>query len=539
MIRSCARDIGDEHSHAGAQHTQVRRARSVGTSRAVMRRARYAVRILGLAVAIAAVCATSAGARAVSFQADMAHSGDAGDAGLAAPLAQRWSVRLGDWVSYPIIAEGKVFVTVDPGNRSERGYGTILYALDQQTGAVAWSREIAGTYWWSNAAYDAGRVFVVNEDGLVRAFSAATGARLWESQFPDAYGFASAPVAENGRVFYSAATGMAHGSGALSQADGSVLWTAPTPSSEGMPAADGRRFYLAAPCRRAYAIEQHSGAVAWASTDGCSGGGGTYATVAGARLYTTDIWGYRRVLHTADGGLAGTHDGNVPPAVAGGVAVYIVGTTVRAVDASSGAPLWEAPGDGELTSPPLVANGTVWVGSRTGTLFGFDLRSGGTVWSGSTGSPIVSTPADSQVPHAGLGAADGLLVAAASGSVVAFGPSGSGGAEGTPATGDAGPPALGLSAKRRVSWRSARTRGIAVSVRTGASGRVTVRLTDGKRTVGVARAGTRPNGAARVRLRIHRRWKPRRARQPLVLRAGLRTPNAAPLRATRAIWIVR
>jgi outer membrane protein assembly factor BamB len=227
------------------------------------------LRALALAGAVAMAAAPTAGARSVSFQADMAHSGNAGDAGLYAPLAPRWSVRLGDWVSYPIIAEGKVFVTVDPGNRSERGYGTVLYALDQRTGSVAWSRDVPGAYWWSEAAYDSGRLFVVNADGLVRAYSAATGATLWESQFPDAYGFASGPIAENGRVFYTAATGTERRAGALSQADGSVLWTADAPESEGVPAADGARFYYAAPCRRAFAIDQPTGGVAWRYTEGC------------------------------------------------------------------------------------------------------------------------------------------------------------------------------------------------------------------------------------------------------------------------------
>lgn len=508
--------------------------------------------VLAVCVTAAAVLATApaAGARAVSFQADMAHSGNAGHAGVAPPLTKRWSTRLGDWVSYPVLAEGKVFVTVDPGNRSERGYGTVLYALDQRTGAVVWSRDIAGTYWWSNAAYDEGRVFVVNEDGLVRAFSAATGARLWESQIPEAYGFSSAPVAANGRVFYSAATSGDRRSGALSQADGRVLWTAATPGSEGMPAADATRFYLAAPCRRAYAMDQASGAIAWTYTDSCSGGGGTYATVHDGRLFTTDTWGYRLVLRSSDGALLGSHDGNLPPAFADGVAVYLVGTTMRAVDASSGAALWDATGDGELNSPPLIANGTVWVGSRTGTLFGFDLRSGRMVWSGSAEAPVLAMPANSQVPNSGLGAADGLLVAAASGSVVAFESTGAGGASeppapGAPGSGDqaagSGSAArLAIRAKRRLRWRSARRRGIVVSARGVAGARLTVRLVDGRRrVVGRARGRTSVRGVARVRVRIKRRWAPRRTRQRLVLRVGGRAPGAAPLRAARSVWIVR
>ena len=60
--------------------------------------------------------------------------------------------------------------------------GTTLYALSQATGATVWSRPISGTYHLSNAAYDSGQVFVVNFDGLLRAFDADTGTLNWSVQ---------------------------------------------------------------------------------------------------------------------------------------------------------------------------------------------------------------------------------------------------------------------------------------------------------------------------------------------------------------------
>ena len=492
-----------------------------------------------LAVAVAGTLAVPAvsDARAVSFQADPAHTGNAGDAGLVPPLALRWSRTLGDWVSYPIIADGKVFVTVDPGDHSNHGYGSVLYALDQASGAVVWSRDVAGTYWRSNAAYDSGRLFVVNEDGLVRAYATGDGALLWESTW-GGYGFTSNPVAENGRVFYSAATGDVTGSGALSQADGRVLWTAQTPSSEGTPAADGSRFYLGAPCGRAYALDQQSGALAWSHTDGCTGGGGVFATVHGGRLYMKDNFGDKRIVDTSSGARAGTFEGNHPPAIADGVAVYLVGTSARAVDLASGATMWQAEGDGALNSMPLIANGIAWIGSTNGNVFGFDVRTGRVVWSGPVGQPVYTAAPGAAPPTPGVGAADGLLVVGATGTVVALDSRGTQPPAGAPP--EVGGRGLAVMTRRSLSWRVARRKGVGVTVKAaGAVRQIRVRITDSRGHV-VARAHRRTRAAAtRLRPRIARSWRPRRPRERLTVRVGAVHTDATESHASRSILLRR
>ncbi len=118
------------------------------------------------------------GAPAVAYHVNPLHTGAQAADSLTGNLQARWTKDLGGNVSYPVVAEGKVFVTV--ANAS--GYGTKLHALDLATGAPAWGPiDLGGTYWWSASAYDAGRVFVLNYDGVLRAFDAATGAPLWTS----------------------------------------------------------------------------------------------------------------------------------------------------------------------------------------------------------------------------------------------------------------------------------------------------------------------------------------------------------------------
>ena len=117
---------------------------------------------------------------AVAYQIDATHSGAQFDS-VTPPLTQRWSRDLGGQISYPLIAGGRIFVTVTNPNTT----GTTLYALDETNGASLWGPiDLGGSRHWSNAAYDNGRVFVVNHDGVLRAFDAASGALLWSKQLP-------------------------------------------------------------------------------------------------------------------------------------------------------------------------------------------------------------------------------------------------------------------------------------------------------------------------------------------------------------------
>src|SRR5204862_5874260 len=63
---------------------------------------------------------------------------------LASDAPKLWSTTLAGPASYPIIANGKIFVTTsNPGG----GYGALVYALDASTGAIAWGPvPLGGTY---------------------------------------------------------------------------------------------------------------------------------------------------------------------------------------------------------------------------------------------------------------------------------------------------------------------------------------------------------------------------------------------------------
>src|SRR5207253_10143686 len=134
-----------------------------------------------------------------TWQNNKGHDGNDPASPLVPPLSLRWKRNLKrngvTSNSYPFIAPGLVFLTNAGMN------GKTLWALDGHTGATMWSVDIPGTYSFANAAYDSGKVFVVNFNGLMKTFDAATGTLLWSVSLPGQYAFPSPPTAVNGIVF--------------------------------------------------------------------------------------------------------------------------------------------------------------------------------------------------------------------------------------------------------------------------------------------------------------------------------------------------
>ncbi len=83
--------------------------------------------------------AVSAQEQARNFQIDATHTGATTSATLTPPLKQRWVVNFGQPISYPLIADGRVFVTV----RNASFQGTTLFALNADNGATLWSSNLA------------------------------------------------------------------------------------------------------------------------------------------------------------------------------------------------------------------------------------------------------------------------------------------------------------------------------------------------------------------------------------------------------------
>jgi len=281
--------------------------------------------------AIGAEPGSEPAAPAVSIQMDVGHFGvTAFGTPLTYPLSEAWRLQFDGPVSYPLIANGRVFVTV--GNANE--YGTTLFALDAKTGQSLWSQSITGTYFWSAAAYDSGQVFVLSFDGLLKAFDEKTGVMNWSVQVANEYFVTSPPVAGNGVVYVEG-----DGSDTLTaylETSGALIWTQGIEAGDGAPALSSEGIYTYSPCQ-VYAFHPISGRPLWHYAGDCDGGGGTTPVYRNNSLYISDPAGSgNQIFNAATGAITGTFDTNaLPPTISRGVAYYLASGTLEAVDLSS------------------------------------------------------------------------------------------------------------------------------------------------------------------------------------------------------------
>jgi outer membrane protein assembly factor BamB len=376
--------------------------------------------VLALAGSGLALGGGSSSDLAVAYQVNPAHNGFQADGALAPPLAQRWVATFANPTSYPLIADGKVFVTVS----TYPSYGSTLYALDQADGHVLWSQPIPGTFFFSAAAYDAGRVFVLNYDGTLRAFDSGSGAFLWSAQLPGQSSFTSPPTAANGYVYVGGA-----GSGGtlytVSEAAQGVLTTQPVMNGDdSSPAVSSGGVFVSYACNQAYGFSLIKLSPLWHDTAGCEGGGGKTVVYANGRVYTRDFFG-DLILDAATGTQLGTYSSSTAPAADATTLFTLTSGTLTAQSIADGSTSWTFTGDGQLDSAPIVVatgNTSEYVveGSSSGNLYALDAATGNVVWSTNAGAPIAAPDEQNAVQLTGLAAGQGLLVVPAGNTVVAY-----------------------------------------------------------------------------------------------------------------------
>jgi outer membrane protein assembly factor BamB len=383
--------------------------------------------VVGLVLAVVVTACSPA----VAYQIGVGHNGFVDDDALAPPLTLRWSRELAGSISYPLIAEGKVFVTAKDDRIEPRG--TSLHAFDQATGETLWSRRISASL-WSNAAYDAGRIFVIDGTGLTQAFDATSGALLWSISLYkslETYSFNTPPTAANGLV-YTSGSGLGNPAGklfAIRASDGSIAWTQPV-AHGGMstPALSATSVFVSYSCGVVYAFDRTSGQPRWQNDGPCTGGGGTMPAYHDGKVYARDFTAGNEVIDAETGATEGTFEATLIPAFADGIGLFLVGDVafdgdtpeLRAV--KDGQTLWTFTGQGELRTAPIVAGSTVFVGGSTGIVYGLDLHTGQLIWSSDVGPYGWIWPPNEQGfgPLTGLGAGEGVLVVPAFDRLVVF-----------------------------------------------------------------------------------------------------------------------
>lgn len=379
--------------------------------------------ILSLLGLICIVFATTARAQvtpeqARNFQINTTHTGAVSSEHLIPPLKQRWVVNFGQPISYPLIADGKVYVTVKNGV----GHGTTLFALDAANGGLVWSAALGGDFWWSAACYENGRVFALNGSGLLQAFDGATGNAIW-SRLLASSSFEAPPTVFQGVVYVSGALKVF----AVNADSGAVLWTSSVINGDtSSPAVTSGGLWVSYACPNVYKLDLATGAKIWHYAPGCSGGGGKTPALYNGRLYVRDF--SDTIFDSETGTIIGSFNAKNTPAFSGTRGFFLNGPhsfgtfgTLEARDVNSNSVLWSFAGDGRLQSAVLVVNDYVYVGSSLGKLYAVNAATGQQVWVTTAGTsiPYVDEQNVSQ-PITSFAAGEGLLVVPTSTTLVAY-----------------------------------------------------------------------------------------------------------------------
>ena len=288
-----------------------------------------------------------------------------------------WKYTLGAVVdSSPAVVNGVVYVGSSDG----------MYALDATTGALLWTFRLGA----GQTPTVANGVVYFGCGVSVCAVNAATGALLWQSTYTGESVFAVA-VGENQVVFGSVdpitRQGLVY---ALDAGTGNLLWSTFVANSQNgdvifsTPAFNAPYVYVNTMIALGqieygalYCLGMARGGICWS---GPTGGMGASPAVANGMVYDgiSKLYTFPGHLYayTMDGLMMWQYVTNAnvgSPAVANGVVYFGAGSTLCALNAGTGAPLWQYPVN---ASSPVIANGVVYVGSGDGKVYAFNLTGG-------------------------------------------------------------------------------------------------------------------------------------------------------------------
>jgi outer membrane protein assembly factor BamB len=361
---------------------------------------------------------------AVAFQSDAAHDGHVADRSFSPPLTELWSADLGGTVFYPVIAGNEIFI--DSGNPNGL-YGTDVEARSLTTGQLMWGPvSIGGSFGFGSLAYDRGRLFALNGDGVLTAFDPASGAVQWPKQLPGQYSFTAAPTAYHGTVYISGA-GSAGTVYAVDEADGTVKWSQPVENGdESSPAVNHNGVFVAYACEQAYSFTL-TGLLRWHHSTRCEGGGGRTGVLHHGHYYVRDnnTSMSPKVLTQANGSVTGHFTSNDPPAFSRSTMITLTydstrsGATLTATNITTGKRMWRNSSKTWMLAP-LIVNGYVVDGAADGTVNVLNKSTGAIIWSGDAGSQIQGPNEGAAVGLAGLAESEGTLVVPAGTTLTVF-----------------------------------------------------------------------------------------------------------------------
>jgi outer membrane protein assembly factor BamB len=341
----------------------------------------------------------------VSFQINPAHDGTTRfDKRPALPMRKLWSMDFGMQVSYPVIADGVVYVLASKGGTRWRAE---IHALAGADGAVQWSVSYPGISWMTHT-YGVGRIFALDGAGTLRALDASTGQEQW-SIAPGFVRFArTEPVFADGKVFAVVGDDLY----ALDPVSGEIIWSYHFLSRGwGAISVSGSAVYVSSGCNDFTKLAAETGKLLWDhDSPACDGGIGSVSPISKVGIH--GVSDSPLILERKTGAQIGAYDASTTPALKGSRRFNLSRHQLVMVDEATGQQVWAFGGDGKLTTAPVVVNDVVFVGSLTGTLYAVDADTGTELWSTNVGSKI--TRGDS------FAASDGLVTVSSTDSLTVF-----------------------------------------------------------------------------------------------------------------------
>jgi len=282
--------------------------------------------------------------------------------------------------SSPTYANGIVYVG---------GIDNYVYAFDAVTGVVKWKNLIASTGIESDAVYVDGTVYVGTNDDYLYALDANTGQEKWK--YLTGGNVSASPTVLNNIVYFGSSDGKLY---ALTVSTGQLNWSFETGAmiNQSGPSLVNGVIYVGSRDSYLYAVDANSGTLIWKYFANGISLEQSSPTVANGIVY---IGGWYDISFGTKGNLyaINTTTGNLvwekllntgissSPCVANGK-LYITADDLKihALDAASGAGLWEK----EIlpnSASPAVSNGMVYVGGGGSHYFyAFDASTGAEIW---------------------------------------------------------------------------------------------------------------------------------------------------------------
>ena len=257
-----------------------------------------------------------------------------------------------------------------------------VYALNATDGAQLWDYF---TGEWPSSPAVANGVVYVNTDFSINALNATNGAQIWsnEPQHDVPVGFSSPTVADG--VVYAGTNPSDNRGGniyAMNATNGNTIWS--TPSLAGFatvsasPTVANGVVYIG-----------DVGAFGWAIPPGTSITQICYGVYALNATSGAQLWNYNI-----------GYSSGASPVVVGGIVYYVSEEdSLYALNATNSAEIWNYstpymgnPSNVNLDSSPVVVDGIVYLGSDGGNVYAFNSASGAMLWNYTIGNGTLSTP---------------------------------------------------------------------------------------------------------------------------------------------------